>query len=238
MYLTVCLYSHLQLAFSELCLLAIIAKISYQISWPMSSSHTVDTSPWHGPCSTLHEDIWTPLAERPLCQHRHGCLHLSWPSEIPNLQERCPMQKTQPDTFQQSDADKTWIACTRTDQGKGGLCYNQKQGGLVHPPCAPPPPHHPPRAHLLSHSRWQKMHLDLTIYNTQEHELGKFQGYGGWHKHATLDHGLGLSGRLCFWQSKTQGNHPPSECAKYALVQHFWISPWDSTWEIERHAQK
>ncbi len=33
---TVCLYSHLRLAFSELCLLAIIAKISYQISWPMS----------------------------------------------------------------------------------------------------------------------------------------------------------------------------------------------------------
>jgi hypothetical protein len=35
-YLTVCLYSHLQLAFNELHLLAIIAKISYQIAWPMT----------------------------------------------------------------------------------------------------------------------------------------------------------------------------------------------------------
>jgi hypothetical protein len=35
-YLTVCLFSHKQLAFSEMCLLAIIAKISYQIAWPMT----------------------------------------------------------------------------------------------------------------------------------------------------------------------------------------------------------
>jgi hypothetical protein len=35
-YLTVCLYSHKQLAFNKLHLLAIIAKISYQISWPIS----------------------------------------------------------------------------------------------------------------------------------------------------------------------------------------------------------
>ncbi len=37
-YLTVCLYSHQRLAFSKSCLSAIIAKISYQISWPMTLS--------------------------------------------------------------------------------------------------------------------------------------------------------------------------------------------------------
>ncbi len=35
-YLAVCLYSHQQLTFSESCLLVMIAKISYQISWSMT----------------------------------------------------------------------------------------------------------------------------------------------------------------------------------------------------------
>ncbi len=39
-YSTVCLYSHQRLAFSKLCLLVIIAKISYQISWPMTLAPT------------------------------------------------------------------------------------------------------------------------------------------------------------------------------------------------------
>ncbi len=43
-YSTVCLYSHQQLAFSESCLLAITAKISYQISWPMRYTQFI-TSP-------------------------------------------------------------------------------------------------------------------------------------------------------------------------------------------------
>ncbi len=42
MYSTVCLYSLQQLAFSESCLLAAIAKISYQISWPMSLAPTYE----------------------------------------------------------------------------------------------------------------------------------------------------------------------------------------------------
>ncbi len=42
MYLTVCLFSHQQLAFSESCLLAIIAKISYQIAWPMTLAPTYE----------------------------------------------------------------------------------------------------------------------------------------------------------------------------------------------------
>ncbi len=41
-YLTVCLYSHWQLAFSKSCFLAIIAKISYQISWPMTLTPTYE----------------------------------------------------------------------------------------------------------------------------------------------------------------------------------------------------
>ncbi len=36
LYLTVCLYSYLRLALSELHLLAIITKLSYQIAWPMT----------------------------------------------------------------------------------------------------------------------------------------------------------------------------------------------------------
>ncbi len=36
MYLTVCLHSHQQLAFSKLCLLVIIAKVSFQVSWHTS----------------------------------------------------------------------------------------------------------------------------------------------------------------------------------------------------------
>ncbi len=43
-YLTVCLFSHQQLAFSKLCLLAIITKISNQIAWPMT--HTGITKFW------------------------------------------------------------------------------------------------------------------------------------------------------------------------------------------------
>ncbi len=41
-FLTVCLYSHWQLAFSESCLLVIIFKISYQISWPMTLAPTYE----------------------------------------------------------------------------------------------------------------------------------------------------------------------------------------------------
>ncbi len=41
-YLPVCLYSHQQLAFSELCLLAMIAKISCQITWPMTLAPTYE----------------------------------------------------------------------------------------------------------------------------------------------------------------------------------------------------
>jgi hypothetical protein len=41
-YSTVCLYSHYPLAFSKSCLLAIIAEISYQISWPMSLALTYE----------------------------------------------------------------------------------------------------------------------------------------------------------------------------------------------------
>ncbi len=46
-FLTVCLYSHQQLAFSKSCLLAIITKISYQISWPMTPLS-------HISCQALH----------------------------------------------------------------------------------------------------------------------------------------------------------------------------------------
>ncbi len=41
-YLTVCLYSHQQLAFRESCQLAMITKISYQIAWPMTLPPTYD----------------------------------------------------------------------------------------------------------------------------------------------------------------------------------------------------
>ena len=42
-YLTACRYSYQQLAFSKSCLLAIIAKISYQIAWPMTLTPTYET---------------------------------------------------------------------------------------------------------------------------------------------------------------------------------------------------
>ena len=59
-YLKICLYSHQQLAFSKLRLLAIIAKIPYQKAWPMTLAPTYE--------AIKHENQWKTFNKGETCR--------------------------------------------------------------------------------------------------------------------------------------------------------------------------